>query len=255
MIHAVPIGSRLILFLVRGVVFKWLCFRRRGARLGSLRPLRCLPLEGEVMKRKIAFVVLWVSVLASCGPGPTKAPPDAVSLPATVDALVQLYREECVKQRHLKWLRGEAQRRRASCGSFMMGAGERGDCESEVEHFISWDLQAANNSTVNITLDQARDAPRIQYCLIQVSDNLGPVLQDAAFRIAQSDRRFLHPPRHYIIGPLNDIKEEGWVWASFPHASEAFPHLKINRSKVAGQNGQRWSLRWLTDGTLLLPPE
>lgn len=212
-------------------------------------------LTGAMKSRSYVCLLCWL-FLVSCDDSPTNAPFDIASpVDATAEGLEQLYQNECIKQHHRDWFLAEAERRRDYyCNSFVIGEGERGDCESEVEHFISWNVLATDGSIINIMLDQQPSAGRIQYCVIEISnDRLGLILRDVAFRIAQTDAAFDSLPHHYVIGPPNDIKGEGWIWASSPNASEIAPHLKVKRSKEENRNSYRWSLSWLTDGTLLLP--
>lgn len=175
--------------------------------------------------------------LAACAPKPREAPPSAAErVEATAAGLLRLFQQECLEQRNLSWARDESDRRayyhcRAFPNSLLMKEGKMGDCESEIGGHVDWTTSTTDSQEVQIYLAWFDwDWPRTQHaaCGIEVPENLGPALQQAANIVAEENFSSTLQPIRYAYS-----EDEYWQWSLTP------PRLVLSHLR----SQQSWSLR------------
>lgn len=144
-------------------------------------------------------------LLAACSVG--DSPPSAnVTSEASVAGMFELFQRECIEQRSLEWARQAAPRMSWLCD---------GDCYIN-EGIVSWQVPVGTRSVAQITLwhphghpVQLRVPPQRVNCDMGVSDDLGPLLKEAAEKAAIEAG--LNPEARYT----KSQNDEGMVWESW----------------------------------------
>ena len=180
---------------------------------------------------------------------PEGAPPSARRpIEASADGLFQLFQEECIEQRSLVWVRDESERLRAGCG-FLQNAGETGDCQQRNDGEVSWSVSTTTGPSVVVrmfwpigqTPQQKLGPPdRRLSCSIHVTENLGPALRDAAFRLAQVNGSFAEPS-HDTEGAY-----QHWIWSPVGHPRST-PQLQLFQYDPA-YGDRTWELKYAVWG-------
>jgi hypothetical protein len=147
----------------------------------------CVPadiFEGARVERFVRFCC--VVLLTGCNRAPELAPPSAqIPIESSALALRDLFDAECVQQRNLHWARAESERIVATCGGLLVGTGEKGDCEQELEAHVAWEVPARPKSNVLVEMSWNSG---IFNCSISVQPELATNLELAAYGITVPHR-------------------------------------------------------------------
>jgi len=130
--------------------------------------------------------ILCTAPISACSEKPEGAPPTAKQpIEASAEGLTSAFRRECVEHRDLRWAQEESKRMVATCGGFLVGDGERGDCEQSVEGDVSWLVPTTSNSTVLIQMFWGENPAKVT-CSVSASSDIADALKQAASQVANS---------------------------------------------------------------------
>jgi hypothetical protein len=135
-------------------------------------------------RHSVVAALVAVLITASCSPEPEFSPRNVKPVEASIAGLSALFARECVDQRDLIWAKGEAARRADSCGGFLVGDGEAGDCRQSVSDHVYWTVPTSTHATVLIKMIWDDPTDRTATCSIAVSDALKTQLESVATSFA-----------------------------------------------------------------------
>jgi hypothetical protein len=138
--------------------------------------------------------VLCSALISACSEKPEGAPPTAKRpIEASVEGLSGAFTRECIEHRDFRWAQEESKRMVATCGGFLVGDGERGDCEQSVEGDVSWLVPTTPKSTVLIQMFWGENSAKVT-CSVSVSPDIADTLKQAASQVANSLSLVSRPP-------------------------------------------------------------
>jgi hypothetical protein len=164
---------------------------------------------GDALLTAIAPLLL---ALCACAPKPSEGPATAAQrIEPTPAGLLELFRQECLEQRNLRWAREESDRRVTYyCNSLM---GNEADCEASVGG-LEWTSSTTAGDALHVYLSWGDpNSPHDQRagCGIEVPEHLGSSLQQVANVVAEESFGPAPHPVHYSYG-----QDEYWQWSLDP---------------------------------------